>query len=115
MNVEITEATADRMVGTMPVDGNRQPVGLLHGGANAVLAESLGSMHAALLAPAGMHSVGIELNCSHHRSATSGVVTGVCTPLQVGRTLASLEIVISDDRGRRTCTARLTCMYRPGT
>ena len=112
MDIEIVEVTAERMVGTMPVEGNRQPAGLLHGGANGVLAETLGSMHAAVLAPAGTYSVGIDLNCTHHRSATGGTVTGVCTPLQVGRTVASFEIVISDGAGRRTCTARLTCLYR---
>ncbi len=115
MGIQITEATAERMVATMPVEGNRQPAGLLHGGANAVLAETLGSMHAAVLAPDHRFSVGIDLNCTHHRSATFGTVTGVCTPLQVGRTVASFEIAITDSAGRRTCTARLTCLYRPAS
>ncbi len=117
MGVVMTAAGRNEMVATMPVRGNRQPAGLLHGGANAVLAETLGSMHAALLAPAGHFPVGIELNCSHHRSATTGTVTGRSRPLQVGRSLASFAIEISDEAGRRVATARLTCLYRasPGS
>ncbi len=112
MGLRITEATRDRVVATMPVAGNRQPYGLLHGGANAVLAETLGSVHAALLAGPGKIVVGIDLNCTHHRAATDGTVTGVCTALQAGRTVASFEIVISDEAGRRLCTSRLTCLTR---
>jgi len=112
MGIRLVEASADRVVATMPVAGNRQPYGLLHGGANAVLAETLGSVHAALLAGPDKIVVGIDLNCTHHRAATDGTVTGLCTPLQAGRTVASLEIVISDDAGRRLCTSRLTCLTR---
>lgn len=113
MGIELTEASLDRVGGSMPVLGNRQPFGLLHGGASAVLAETLGSTHAAISAPAGTQPVGIELSCSHHRSATSGRVHGISGPLQVGRTLATFEIVVRDDAGIRVCTARLTCMFRP--
>ncbi len=112
MGVKIVEATKIRVVATMPVAGNRQPYGLLHGGANAVLAETLGSIHAFLLAGPGKIVVGIDLNCTHHRAATDGTVTGVCTALQAGRTVASFEIVISDEAGRRLCTSRLTCLTR---
>lgn len=111
--IVVTECGPDRIAATMPVTGNRQPYGLLHGGANAVLAEALGSVHATMLAPPGRVAVGVELSCTHHRSATSGLVTGVCTPLHVGRTVSTFEIAIRDDQGRRTCTARLTCMTRP--
>ena len=97
----------------MPVAGNRQPYGLLHGGASAVLAETLGSVAAALHAGPDNVAMGIELNCTHHRAATQGLVTAVCTPLHVGRTVSSFEIVITDESGRRTCTARLTCAVRP--
>ncbi len=113
MGIEITEYAPDRLVGTMPVVGNRQPFGLLHGGASAVLAETLGSIHAALTAQPGRQAVGIELSCTHHRSATDGLVTGVSTPLHVGRTLATFQIAIVDEAGRPTCTARLTCLLRP--
>lgn len=106
------QLSPERVTATIPVEGNLQPYGLLHGGANAVLAEALGSTVAALNAGDGRIAVGIELNCTHHRSATAGVVTGVATPLHVGRSAVTAEIVITDDAGRRTCTARLTCMVR---
>lgn len=112
LGIQITEVGRERLVGTMPVVGNRQPANLLHGGASAALAETLGSLHAAVLGPPGSLPVGIELSCAHHRSATSGSVTGVSTPIHAGRTLATFEIVISDDAGRRVCTARLSCLYR---
>ena len=104
MGIELTEAAPDRVVGTMPVAGNRQPYGLLHGGANAVLAESVGSIAAALHAEPERIAVGAELSCTHHRPATEGVVTGVATPLHRGRSSATYEITISDERGRRTCS-----------
>ena len=113
LGIEITDLDPARLVATMPVTGNRQPYGLLHGGASAVLAETLGSVAAALLAGPDNVAMGIELNCTHHRSATEGKVTAVCTPLHVGRSVSSFEIVISDQHGRRTCTARLTCAVRP--
>jgi uncharacterized protein (TIGR00369 family) len=105
------------MVATMPVAGNRQPYGLLHGGASCVLAETLGSTAAAMNARRGRFPVGVEINASHHRSATSGTVTAVCTPLHVGGSLGTFLIEITDERDRRVCTARLTCVYldrRPG-
>lgn len=111
MGVSITDLNPDKVVGTMPVAGNRQPFGLLHGGANAVLAETLGSVAAALNAP-GRMPVGLELSCTHHRAALDGLVTGVCTPLHTGRSTSTFEIVITDSEGRRTCTARLTCILR---
>jgi 1,4-dihydroxy-2-naphthoyl-CoA hydrolase len=112
MGIKITEASADRVVGTMPVEGNIQPYGLLHGGASCVLAETLGSTGAALHAGRGKIVVGIEINATHHRGAFSGDVTGVATKLHGGQTMASYEIVITDDRGRRVCTARLSCLVR---
>jgi len=112
MGIEITEASPDRLVGRMPVAGNRQPYGLLHGGASVVLAETLGSIAAALHAGPEKAPVGIEVSATHHRSATTGSVTGTATALSLGRTLATYEIVIVDDEGRRTCTARLTCLLR---
>ncbi|GAA0834225.1 PaaI family thioesterase [Streptosporangium amethystogenes subsp. fukuiense] len=112
MGIEITEATPERVVGTMPVEGNSQPYGLLHGGASCVLAETLGSVGAAMHAGRERIAVGIEINATHHRSATSGLVTGVATRLHGGRTLATYDIEIVDDRGRKVCTARLTCMLR---
>ncbi len=112
MGMVITELTAERAVGTIPVEGNRQPVGLLHGGAYVVLAESLGSMAANVHAGPGRYAVGIELNASHSRSATSGTVTGTCTAIHLGNTLTTHEIVLTDDQGRRCSTVRITNMIR---
>lgn len=113
MGIEVVEISPDRIVATMPVAGNRQPYGLLHGGASAVLAETIGSVLAVLNAPEGHLAVGVELNCTHHRAATDGNVTAVATPLHTGRTMSSVEIVIRDEAGRRVCTSRLTCAVRP--
>jgi len=112
MGIEILEASASRTVGRMPVAGNRQPFGLLHGGANVVLAESLGSIGAALHGGPERVPVGIEINATHHRSATSGHVTGTATAITLGRTLASYEVVVVDDEGARLCTSRITCLLR---
>ncbi|MGM1057769.1 hotdog fold thioesterase [Saccharothrix sp. Mg75] len=112
LGIEITRWDADRLVGTMPVKGNRQPYGLLHGGASAALAETLGSIAAAMHAAPERLAVGLELSCTHHRGATEGLVTGVCTPIHRGRSTASYEIVITDERERRVCTARLTCFLK---
>jgi uncharacterized protein (TIGR00369 family) len=112
MGVELVEVSADRLVGRMPVAGNRQPFGLLHGGASVVLAETLGSIAANIHAGPERVAVGIEVSATHHRSATSGHVTGTATAISLGRTLATYEIVIVDDQERRTCSARLTCLLR---
>ena len=112
MGIEITEATPERVVATMPVKGNVQPYGLLHGGANAVLAETIGSVCAALNAGLERATMGVELSCTHHRGVTEGLVTGVATPIHTGRTVITVEIVITDEQGRRSCTSRLTCLVR---
>jgi len=112
MGIRITEASAQRVVGTMPVDGNTQPYGLLHGGASCVLAETLGSTGAALHAGRDRVAVGIEINATHHRGASAGQVTGVATQVHAGQTLATYDIAITDERGRRVCTARLSCLLR---
>jgi uncharacterized protein (TIGR00369 family) len=112
MGIELDELTAERATARMPVMGNRQPFGLIHGGANAVLAETLGSMAAAVHAGPGRYPVGIELNATHHRSAANGYVYATATSLSLGRTLATHGIVIVDENGKLTCTARLTCFLR---
>jgi len=110
MGVEITEASAERVVGTMPVAGNTQPYGLLHGGASCVLAESLGSIGSALHAATyGKVAVGVDINATHHRAVRDGVVTGVATPIYLGRTTTSYEVIVTDERDKRVCTARITC------
>ncbi|OPC83355.1 aromatic compound degradation protein PaaI [Embleya scabrispora] len=112
MGIEFVEASAQRVVATMPVKGNTQPYGLLHGGASCVLAETLGSVGSALHAGRDAMALGIEINATHHRSADAGVVTGVATPVHLGRTLATYEIVITDEHDRRICTARLSCLIK---
>ncbi len=110
MGIEITELSKDRVVGTMPVAGNQQPYGLLHGGASVVLAETLGSLGSAMHAGPARAAVGIDINATHHRAARSGIVTGVATVLSAGKTMVSYEVVITDDQGRRCCTSRITCL-----
>jgi 1,4-dihydroxy-2-naphthoyl-CoA hydrolase len=112
MGIKIIEASPDRVVATMPVAGNTQPYGILHGGASCVLAESIGSLGAALQAGPDRFTVGIEINATHHRSASSGLVTGVATLAHGGRTMSTFEIVITDEQGKRLCTARLSCLHR---
>ncbi|TDU86742.1 uncharacterized protein (TIGR00369 family) [Kribbella voronezhensis] len=110
MGIVITEASPERIVATMPVKGNVQPYGLLHGGASCVLAESLGSIGSALHAAAfDKVAVGVDINATHHRAVRDGVVTGVATPIYLGRTTTTYEIVITDERDKRVCTARITC------
>lgn len=112
MQIEITEATPERLVATMPVAGNTQPYGLLHGGASVVLAESLGSIGAQIHAGPGRVAVGLDINATHHRAARTGVVTGTATLLSAGRTLVSYEVVVTDEDDRRICTSRITCLLR---
>jgi uncharacterized protein (TIGR00369 family) len=110
MGIVVTEASPERIVATMPVKGNTQPYGLLHGGASCVLAESLGSIGSALhAAPYGKVAVGVDINATHHRAVRDGLVTGVATPIYLGRTTTSYEVVITDERDKRVCTARITC------
>lgn len=109
LGITFSELGAERAVATMPVEGNTQSHGILHGGASAALAETVASVAANVHAGEGRVAFGVELNASHHRSASAGTVTAVATALHLGRTLASYEILLSDDHGRRLCTARLTC------
>ncbi|GMA39449.1 PaaI family thioesterase [Mobilicoccus caccae] len=113
MGIDITEVSPDGARGTMPVEGNVQPYGILHGGASAVLAETLGSYAASVHAGDERAAVGIELNCTHHRAARSGLVSGVARAIHRGNSVATYEIVIDDEAGKRICTARLTCLIRP--
>jgi uncharacterized protein (TIGR00369 family) len=110
MGIEILEASPERLVGRMPVEGNTQPIGLLHGGANVVLAESLGSIGTQIHAGPDRMIVGVDINATHHKSARSGYVTGVATAISLGRTMCSYQIEITNEDGQRTCTARITCL-----
>ncbi|GAB3080113.1 hypothetical protein GCM10027215_22300 [Nocardioides zeae] len=113
MGIEMVEVSRERIVATMPVEGNTQPYGLLHGGASVVLAETLGSVGSALHAHPDRAAVGVDINATHHRSATSGVVTGVATPVHLGRSSTCFEVVITNEAGKRVCTARITCSLIP--
>ena len=110
MGLEVIELPAERAVAAMPVAGNTQPMGIMHGGAYVVLGESLGSMSASLRAGPGRYAVGVDINATHTGSARSGIVTGVCTPVHLGRTLTVHEIVVTDESGRRCSTIRITNM-----
>lgn len=112
MGIEILEVSPGLSVARMPVDGNTQPYGILHGGAHLVLAESLGSMSAHVHAGPGRYAVGIEISASHSRSVSSGWVTGTCTAISLGRTLTVHEIVLTDDDGNRLSTVRMTNLLR---
>lgn len=112
MGIEFLELSASHSVARMPVEGNTQVIGLLHGGAHVVLGESLGSISSAIHAGPGRYAVGIEINATHSRSITSGWVTATCEALVLGRTLATHEIVVRDEEGRRLSTVRMTNMLR---
>jgi uncharacterized protein (TIGR00369 family) len=109
MGFELLSLTPERVVGRMPVAGNTQPYGLWHGGASCVLAETLASLGSFMYAQPDRISVGVDINATHHRSVTAGWVTGTATALRLGRSVASYEIVITNDADERVCTARVTC------
>lgn len=113
LHIKVSEVSADRVVGTMPVAGNIQPYGLLHGGASAALAETLGSLGAMAHAGPDAIAMGTDLTITHHRAVTDGEVTGVATPLHRGRTVASYAIAITAADGTLVASARLTCAIRP--
>jgi 1,4-dihydroxy-2-naphthoyl-CoA hydrolase len=112
MEIEFLELSAARSVARMPVEGNRQVVGLLHGGAHLVLGESLGSVSSAIHAGPGRYAVGIEINATHSRSATEGWVTATCEAITLGRTLCTHQTTVRDEAGRLLSTVRMTNLLR---
>jgi 1,4-dihydroxy-2-naphthoyl-CoA hydrolase len=112
MEIEFLELSAARSVARMPVEGNRQVVGLLHGGAHLVLGESLGSVSSAIHAGPGRYAVGIEINATHSRSITEGWVTATCDAITLGRTLCTHQTTIRDEAGRLLSTVRMTNLLR---
>ena len=109
LGIEILEQSAQRVVATMPVAGNTQSFGMLHGGASLAFGEALGSWAAVIHASTmGKTAVGVDVNGTHHRGARAGLVTGVATAIHLGRTLTSHEVVLTDDSGARLCTIRIT-------
>lgn len=109
MGLEVLELTANRVVGRMPVAGNTQPMGLWHGGASCVLAETLASIGSVAHARPDRVAFGVDINATHHRSVATGWVTGTATALRLGRTVTSYDVVLTDDHLDRICTARVTC------
>ena len=112
MGIRFLEMSPARTVGTMPVEGNTQVAGILHGGAHVVLAETLGSFAAGMHAGPNRQAMGIDVSATHHRSIAAGTVTGTCTAIHLGRTLTTHEIVMTDEQGRRLSTARITNLIR---
>ena len=112
LGIVFSEVSPTRLVATMPVEGNTQPYGLLHGGASVALAETMGSIGSVLAAGPGRIAVGVDINATHHRAVRSGLVTGTATALHTGRTTACFEVVVTDETGRRVCTSRITCQLR---
>ncbi len=112
IGIRILEAEPDRVVARMPVDGNRQPFGLLHGGATGALCETVGSLGASLAAAPDRTAVGIELNVNHLRAVTQGHVTAIGTPLYAGRSVAVWDVRVQDDDGRLIAVGRLTLAVR---
>ncbi len=105
-----TEVGADYLKATMPVDHRtKQPYGLLHGGASVALAETLGSVGAALVVDHNQQiCVGQEINANHLRSVRNGLVTGVAKPIHIGASSQVWEIKIYDEREKLVCISRLT-------
>ena len=109
LGILFTEIGPDYLRGTMPVDARtHQPYGLLHGGASAALAETLGSTAAGLCVAEGEGVVGIEINANHLSGVREGLVTGTARPLHVGRSTQVWEIRIEDEAGKLVCVSRLT-------
>jgi uncharacterized protein (TIGR00369 family) len=109
LGIVVLEQSAQRVVATMPVIGNTQSFGLLHGGASMAFGEALGSWGAVIHASSlGKMAVGLDISGTHHRGVRDGIVTGVATALQLGKTVTSHEVVITDEAGARLCTVRIT-------
>jgi 1,4-dihydroxy-2-naphthoyl-CoA hydrolase len=112
MGIDFLELSASHSMARMPVEGNRQVIGLLHGGAHVVLGESLGSVSSAIHAGPGRYAVGIEINATHSRSITDGFVVATCDALVLGRTICTHEIVVRDEAGNRLSTVRMSNLLR---
>ncbi|SDH52088.1 uncharacterized domain 1-containing protein [Arthrobacter subterraneus] len=109
MGVQILEQSVERVVATMPVEGNRQSFGLLHGGASLAVGEAVGSWAAVIHASTlGKTAVGVDVSATHHKSARNGTITITATPIHLGRTLTTHEVLITNDDGVRLCTLRIT-------
>ncbi|CAB4561499.1 unannotated protein [freshwater metagenome] len=109
LGIVVLEESAERVVATMPVQGNTQSFGLLHGGASLAFGEALGSWAAVIHASSlGKNAVGLDISGTHHRGVREGVITGVATAIRLGNTVTSHEVVMTDQTGARLCTVRIT-------
>lgn len=112
LGIEFVEASPERVVARMPVEGNTQPYGILHGGATAALCETAASVGSALIAGPERQVMGIELNVNHIRSVRAGHVTATAVPLHAGRTTAVWDVRVNDDQDRLVAAGRLTVIIR---
>lgn len=108
MGIQMHELSPEYAVATMPVEGNTQSIGILHGGAHVVLGEGLGSIAANMHAGEGQTAVGIEVSATHTGSAHSGYIIGTCRAIHLGKSLTTHEIVCTDENGKRLSTVRMT-------
>jgi uncharacterized protein (TIGR00369 family) len=109
MGVKIIEESVQKVVATMPVEGNRQSFGLLHGGASLAVGEAVGSWAAVKHASTmGKSAVGVDVSATHHKGAREGIITITATPISLGRRMASHQVVIENEAGERLCTLRIT-------
>lgn len=109
MGVKIVEESVERVVATMPVEGNRQSFGLLHGGASLAVGEAVGSWAAVIHASTmGKTAVGVDVSATHHKSARDGQITITATPIHLGGTLTTHEVLLTNEAGQRLCTLRIT-------
>ena len=116
IGIEFTEIGENFLKAKMPVDQRtRQPYGILHGGASAALAETLGSVASAFVIDTDQfYCVGLEINANHIRAAREGWVYGIATPLHLGRTTHVWDIKITDDQDKLVCVSRLTVAILKG-
>ena len=112
LGIEWAEISGERVVARMPVTGNVQPYGILHGGATAALCETVASVGTAVRVGAEKRVTGVELNINHLRAVTAGSVTATGVPLHVGRTTAVWDMRVHDDDGRLIAVSRLTLAIR---
>ena len=115
MGIKLTMVSAEKTVGTMPVEGNRQPLGLLNGGANAILAETLGSIAANVAAYPDRLAVGVDINVTHLKGVKDGLVTGIATANHIGKSTGNYTIDIFNEKNEKTATARLSLFFREKT
>ena len=116
LDIRVEAIDDESVTASMPVDARtHQPMGILHGGASVALAETVGSMSAAMAAEGGTVCVGLDINANHLRKVTSGRVTGVAKPIHIGRTTQVWEIRIRDEADRDVCISRLTMAVIAGS